>query len=193
MAPTIRSLIGHFFFLNRLLPGDHGGAFRGFQLHRRSNLDPRQVDWLGGMALLLRPAAVREVGGFDASIFMYGEDVDLGRRLREAGWTLWLLPQSRAKHLVAASQGGVSTTWIDAVHDLYARRAGRPQLVAFDGVLAAGLALRALAAAWRRPGGPDVHQRRIGASARRAAHLLARSIAGAKRAQRRLAEDDPTR
>ena len=192
MAPSIRSLIGHFLFLNRLLPYDRGGALRGFQLHRRSHPEPRRVDWLGGMALLLRPSAVREVAGFDATIFMYGEDVDLGRRLREAGWTLWLLPAARAKHLVAASQGGVSARWIDAVHDLYARRARRSQLVVFDAVLAAGLAVRALAMAWRRPGHHDVHRRRIGASARRAAHLLTGSIAGGRGRIRSLADDDPT-
>jgi GT2 family glycosyltransferase len=124
------------------------------------------------MALLLRRSAVRQVGGFDSSIFLYGEDIDLGQRLREAGWTLWLLPEARATHLIAASQGGVSTQWIDALHRLYAQRAPRAQLFVYDSVLALGLALRALSAGLRRSEKRDLHARRMRASARRATDLL---------------------
>ncbi len=63
MQPGLRSAIGHFWLLNRLLPGDRGGPWRGLQLHRRLDLGPRKVEWASGGALLLRPAAVRAVGG----------------------------------------------------------------------------------------------------------------------------------
>lgn len=181
MAPSLRSIAGHFLFLNRLLPGEWGGPYRGLQLHHRRGPKARRVEWLGAMAVLLRPAAVRQVGGFDASIFLYGEDVDLGIRMCGAGWTLWILPETRAWHLVAASQGGVNTRWVDAVHDLYARRAGSIRMILFDAMLAAGLGLRALVTASDASGSGDLHRRRVRASAHRAVRLLHGSVVRAGR------------
>lgn len=185
MAPSLRSVVGHFLFLNRLLPGDWGGAYRGVQLHRRRSARARRVEWLGAMAVLLRPSAVRRVNGFDASMFLYGEDVDLGMRLCAAGWSLWMLPGTRARHLVAASQGGVSTRWVDAVHDLYARRAGWVSMILFDAILAVGLSLRAIAAGRAGSDAAERHRRRVRASASRAAYLLRRSLVRSSRTPRR--------
>lgn len=50
---------------------------------------PRQVDYVWGHGMLLRSAAVREIGSFDPGFFMYYEDLDLCRRLRQAGWEVW--------------------------------------------------------------------------------------------------------
>lgn len=47
--------------------------------------EPRDVEALAATAVLLRRAAFDAVGGFDTSYFLYGEDLDLCRRLRLAG------------------------------------------------------------------------------------------------------------
>jgi len=47
---------------------------------------PRDVFGLCGGAAALRRAALDDVGGFDASLFLYYEDTDLSWRLRLAGW-----------------------------------------------------------------------------------------------------------
>ena len=178
MSPGIRSAIGHFLFVNRLLPDDRGGAWRGFQLQRREGVQARRVDWASAAVLALRPEAVRAVGGFDPSFFMYGEDVDLGDRLNAAGWEVWLVPGAHASHLIAASQGGVSTRWLDGIHDLYARRANRLQTVVFDLVIALGLSLRAAAASLpRRSETRRVHAARMRAGFLRALTLARRSLA----------------
>ena len=176
MAPGTRSLVSHFFLLNRLLVGDHGGPWRGFQLARRPGLGPRPVDWLGAMAMLARPASIAEVGGFDERFFLYGEDVDLGERLRVNGWELWLVPAARARHLIAGSQGRVSSRWVQALHDAYAVRSGRARTVLLDLVLAIGLLARAAAAT--ATGGDTFHRRRMRAAARSALRSLGRSIRG---------------
>lgn len=176
MAPGARSLASHFLMLNRLLAGDRGGPWRGFQLARRSSAAPRPADWLGAMALLVRPSAIREVGGFDERFFLYGEDVDLGERLTRAGWELWLLPAARARHLIAGSQGGVSTRWVQALHDAYAHHSGRGRTVGLDVILAAGLSFRAAIAT--ATGANPLHRRRMRAAAQRAIAILWNSMVG---------------
>jgi len=173
MTPGLRSLASHFLMINRLLVGDRGGAWRGFQLARRPRLGPRSVDWVGGMALLSRAEAIRSVGGFDERFFLYGEDVDLGARLRDRGWELWLVPAARATHLIAGSQGRVSTRWVDGLRAVYARRSSRARTLVLDLIVALGLGLRAGAATVQ----PDEwHRRRMRAAARHAAGTLLRSL-----------------
>jgi GT2 family glycosyltransferase len=60
---------------------------------------------LAATAILVRRRAVDDVGGFDESYFLYGEDLDLCRRLRARGWTLVALPERSAWH-----EGGGSAT-----------------------------------------------------------------------------------
>ena len=181
MTPGLRSLAGHFLLLNRFLPGDHGGAWRGFQLRRVPGRRPRRVEWASAAVLLVRPEAMRQVGGFDERFFMYGEDVDLGARLTAAGWETWLLPEARAGHLIAASSGGVNSGWVDGIHRLAAERSGRLRLVTFDALVLAGLLVRVLGASLA----PDMerptrrlHARRMRTSAMRASQLLLESIRG---------------
>lgn len=180
MQPGVRAALGHFLFLNRLLPGDRGGPWRGFQLHRREGLGPRRVDWASAGALLLRPAAIRQVGGFDEAFFLYAEDVDLGRRLSLAGWQSWLVPAALAEHGVAASSGGVTDRWIVALHDYHARHASRLGVAAFDAIAGVGLAFRALVASTllrSRPGGA-VHAARMRIASGAALRAALRALSG---------------
>jgi GT2 family glycosyltransferase len=74
---------------------------------RTSNF-PREVESLAATMILLRRKAFDEIGGFDSSYFLYGEDLDLCARLRDAGWSLWSLPSIWATHASGESSG---TTW----------------------------------------------------------------------------------
>jgi N-acetylglucosaminyl-diphospho-decaprenol L-rhamnosyltransferase len=175
MLPSLKSVAGHFLYLNRLLIGDRGGAWRGFQLHRRLGLGPRRVEWASASAVMVRPEAVREVGGFDPSFFLYGEDLDLGRRLARAGWDLWLVPASRAVHAIAGSQPGGSTRWIDAIHHHYAQTANTFALIALDLSIALGLGLRAAATVTAHT---RSRRRTMTRAALRAAHLAMAVLVG---------------
>jgi GT2 family glycosyltransferase len=171
MAPGFRSAVGHFLGLNRLLPGDRGGAWRGIQLHRRAG-KPRRVEWASAAALLVDADTMRGIGGFDERFFMYGEDVDLCLRLAQAGGGIRVVPAAHATHSIAASQGGVSTGWVDALHDLASLpESGPVHGAAFDLVMSVGLTVRAAVSAVYPSRFAALHRRRMRAAAWRAWQL----------------------
>jgi GT2 family glycosyltransferase len=51
----------------------------------------------------VRRTALERVNGFDEGFFMYCEDMDLCRRLREAGYGLWYVPEAEVEHVGGAS------------------------------------------------------------------------------------------
>ena len=59
--------------------------------------DPER-GWLQGSCLLLRVEALAQVGGFDERFFLFYEDVDLSRRLVQAGWGLGVCPEATIVH-----------------------------------------------------------------------------------------------
>jgi GT2 family glycosyltransferase len=68
--------------------------WRKYNLIRSGN----EVDWVTGCCLLVRRQVLREVGGLDASFFLYYEDVDLCRRARQRGWIVRQEPGLFAFH-----------------------------------------------------------------------------------------------
>lgn len=57
-------------------------------------------------AVLYRRSAWQEIGGLDEDYFCYVEDVDLGFRLRLAGYRCLYVPQSVAYHVGSGTTGG---------------------------------------------------------------------------------------
>ncbi len=109
---------------------------------------PVPVDWLCGAVLMLRRAAVESIGGLASPMFLYGEDVDWGCRLRDAGWRLDYLPGIDVVHLQGGSGSTHSARWLDGLAAVYRlRNAGRvlSGQVLFAAPLQLGFSLRALA------------------------------------------------
>ena len=65
--------------------------------------DDRRPGWVSGVAMLVRAADFRAVGGFDERFEMYFEDLDLCRRLREQGRSVARLPAATVVHAAGAS------------------------------------------------------------------------------------------
>jgi hypothetical protein len=63
-----------------------------------------QADWVSGAALLIRRELFNKIGGFDENFFMYGEDLDLCRRVREEKYEVRFCPQVSVLHLGGKSQ-----------------------------------------------------------------------------------------
>jgi N-acetylglucosaminyl-diphospho-decaprenol L-rhamnosyltransferase len=77
---------------------------------------PTVIDWVIGAYLLVRRTALARVGGgFDERFFVYGEEIDLQYRLRQAGWPVVFLPEPAIVHLSGQSskQVRVAATMYD--------------------------------------------------------------------------------
>jgi GT2 family glycosyltransferase len=82
------------------------GADRGYLQRDEGQFDePEEVfAWCGG-GVLLRRRYLEEVGLFDERFFLYYEDTDLAWRGRSRGWRYGYVPESRFRHIHAASSG----------------------------------------------------------------------------------------
>jgi N-acetylglucosaminyl-diphospho-decaprenol L-rhamnosyltransferase len=59
----------------------------------------REVDWCQSSALLVRREAAAQVRYLDPDFFVYSDEVDFARRLRDAGWhSLWVPPAVAIHH-----------------------------------------------------------------------------------------------
>jgi GT2 family glycosyltransferase len=81
-------------------------------LHRRLTVqsrgeEVREVDWAQSAALLVRVEAARAIGYFDPAFFVYSDEVDFCKRLRDAGWTTLYVPGAVAVHHEQLSTGAV--------------------------------------------------------------------------------------
>lgn len=141
---TVTVAISWAFGLN-LLPG-MPGAYLSRTLPRES--PPVLIDWVCGACLMIERRVFLALGGFDARIFLYSEDVDLCLRAGRLGKRVAYVPAVRVRHVQGASLPGkdVSTTWLDSRFGLFSRAYGtgtRYRLFAI--VLAFGFGWRAIA------------------------------------------------
>jgi hypothetical protein len=72
-------------------------------LHRRYTVQSRgdeirDVDWAQSAALLVRREAAEQIGWFDPAFFVYSDEVDFCKRLRDAGWRTLYVPGAAAVH-----------------------------------------------------------------------------------------------
>lgn len=88
----------------KLLEGLYrGGTGVAAGLVERFYSRPRRTRSLSAACLLLRRDAFEAVGGLDERFFLYAEDVDLCRRLRQQGWQLRYVPDAVVVHERGAS------------------------------------------------------------------------------------------
>jgi N-acetylglucosaminyl-diphospho-decaprenol L-rhamnosyltransferase len=85
----------------------------------------RDVDWCQSSALLVRREAAAAVDYLDPDFFVYSDEVDFARRLRDAGWRSLYVPGAAAVHHEQLSTDTVSEPRIVELarnRDLYMRK-----------------------------------------------------------------------
>lgn len=66
---------------------------------------PHEVDAISGAFFLTRKSVLQKVGYFDESYFMYGEDLDLCFKIKEAGFKIMYVPEVSIVHHKGVSSG----------------------------------------------------------------------------------------
>ena len=99
--PTPATLFVESTVLQQLFP--RAGLLRGFYVADIPDDTMQDVDWLVGACLLVRRAAIAQVGLLDERFFMYSEETDWCLRMRRAGWRVVYLPAARVTHHEARS------------------------------------------------------------------------------------------
>ncbi|MBI2309949.1 glycosyltransferase family 2 protein [Candidatus Collierbacteria bacterium] len=86
-------------FFKQILPS--------YQLRRESFFtgSPKHIGWVAGTAMWVSAELWQKVKGFDESLFMYGEDVELCLRARKLDWEIMLNPKTSIIHLGKAGGG----------------------------------------------------------------------------------------
>jgi N-acetylglucosaminyl-diphospho-decaprenol L-rhamnosyltransferase len=115
--PTLATALAGAFFLHRIYTVQSKGA------------RTREVDWCQSSALLLRRDAAAQVGYLDPDFFVYSDEVDFARRLRDAGWHSLYVPQALAIHHEQLSTGAVPERRIVELargRDMYMRKHHSP-------------------------------------------------------------------
>ncbi|MGH2798630.1 MAG: glycosyltransferase family 2 protein [Thermoleophilaceae bacterium] len=99
--PRLRSTYGQALFAHRLFP--RASWTDEVIRDERSYEEANAPDWVSGACLLVRRRTLEAVGGLDEGFFMYCEDKDLCRRVRNAGWDVRYVPDVVAVHAGGAS------------------------------------------------------------------------------------------
>jgi N-acetylglucosaminyl-diphospho-decaprenol L-rhamnosyltransferase len=120
------------------------------------------VDWVSGACLMMRRDLARRTGGFDESFFMYWEDADWCRRIKDRGYRVVCEPRAKVVHDEGAQRRPhPRQVWVFhesayryyAKHHLTGRRRPLRPVVHAALMTRAGLALAASRARASRPTG----------------------------------------
>jgi N-acetylglucosaminyl-diphospho-decaprenol L-rhamnosyltransferase len=130
----------------------------------------REVDWCQSAALLVRREAAAEVDYLDPDFFVYSDEVDFARRLRDRGWSSVFVPEARAIHHEQLATDAVPERRIVELsrnRDLYMKKHHSPAAaLAVRWLTAYSYAVRALIAALRPGHSPARFLRHVSASLR---------------------------
>lgn len=161
--PRLRSTFSQALFVHRLAPR----ASWADEVIR----DPRaytsywEPEWVSGACVLVRREVLERLDGLDEGFFLYGEDKDLCRRIRDLGLRVAFEPAALCAHAGGASAPRAALLPVLAASRVrYARKHYRHPAALLE---RAGIALGALVHAAVGRGGPAV----------RAGHLAAARVA----------------
>ena len=102
LFPSVTDAVGHA-FLGTLRPDNP--FTRRYHLDGWDRTTERAVDWISGCCMLVPREAFEEVGPLDEGFLLYGEELDLATRLREAGRTVLFTPEVEIVHEIGVSTG----------------------------------------------------------------------------------------
>jgi GT2 family glycosyltransferase len=110
---------GHIDFLG--YPFCRGRLFDSVEQDNGQYDDIAPIFWASGAAMMVREDLFDQVGGLDADFFAHQEEIDLCWRLQNAGYELYVVPQSVVYHVGGGSlpQGNPRKTYLNFRNNLF--------------------------------------------------------------------------
>lgn len=141
--PTLANTAWNYLFLQQLLPARLAPPALFLADDPR---DLRAIEWVSGASMLLRRQALGP-SIFDEAFFMFGEDMDLCHRMRQAGWeVLYDGTTSMLHHHGSSFDQQDSLAVLATAHRgprrVFAQRHGRLSLMAYDSIVMLGFGIR---------------------------------------------------
>lgn len=101
--PTPWVAISHFLYLNRIFPKSKffNGYFKGWE----NMEEPHEIDLCISHFMLVKKEVFNKIGKWDEDYWLYGEDVDICWRTKEAGFKIMYLPMWTTVHYKGSSVG----------------------------------------------------------------------------------------
>jgi len=99
--PTIEVAFWRMIGFSKLFPNNK--RFARYNLTYLDEDETVDVGSLVGAFMMMRKEALAKVGLFDETFFMYGEDIDLCKRIAEAGWRIVYWPVVTVLHVKRAA------------------------------------------------------------------------------------------
>jgi len=62
-------------------------------------MEAAEVDWVPGAYSIIRAETLATVGSFDPRFFLYSEEVDLCKRIKHTGYSIWYWPDIAVVHI----------------------------------------------------------------------------------------------
>lgn len=97
--------------LSKLFPFSQ--TFNSYNLEFIPENAVSQVDSVVGAYMQLRREAIQEVGLLDEAFFMYGEDLDWAKRIKNGGWEIWYNGKIEITHVKEAASSQSMKSRID--------------------------------------------------------------------------------
>ncbi len=105
--PTLwTGLFNRYSLLSRLFPTNR--FTRRYLMTDFDHNTIREVDWVSGCCMMLRREVFERIGGFDESYFLFNEDVDLCRAVKNSGHAVVYFPQAQVYHAIGSSHRRVA-------------------------------------------------------------------------------------
>ena len=109
--PTIATALFESTWLEPVAPGRLTDRYH---VRDRDASAPLDVDWVQGAALFARREVIEQVGGMDEQYFMYSEELDWCRCIKNAGWRIVYFPDAQVVH-----HGGKSSDQVIASRHIH--------------------------------------------------------------------------
>jgi GT2 family glycosyltransferase len=88
-------------FLNKVFPNNP--VSKKYWLRDWDHKALRELEVCPGTALMVRADLFNQIGGFDKEFFLYFEEDDLSKKVRESGFKIFILPKSKIFHEIGQS------------------------------------------------------------------------------------------